>query len=69
VAHLSALPQVDPKTLTQLQEMKTVNEQLRAKIEEESGQALTHKEDARQAMDKLRLALEEAQDLRVGNKL
>ncbi|KAH0538020.1 hypothetical protein FGG08_005381 [Glutinoglossum americanum] len=69
MAQLSALPRVDPQTLAQLQEFKTTNEELRAKIGEESSKILTHKEDIRQVTEKLALALEETQGLKIKQTL
>ena len=69
LARLSALPQIEPQILVELGELKTSNEDLRAKVEEEYNRTLAQKEDTRQAKDKLALALQEVQDLKVGRSL
>ncbi|KAI9770657.1 MAG: hypothetical protein M1839_003078 [Geoglossum umbratile] len=64
MTRLSSVPQVDPEALTKLEELKTVNGDLCAKLEEEYCKAFAHKEDAQQATSKLTLALQEVQDLK-----
>jgi hypothetical protein len=68
VTRLSAVPPVDPGVLIELEELKAVNRDLLAKLEEEHRETSAHKESAEQAMTKLALALEETQDLKVGRK-
>ncbi|KAI9774170.1 MAG: hypothetical protein M1840_005263 [Geoglossum simile] len=64
IARLSAIPPVDPEVLTELEELRTVNENLLVKLEEECRNVSAYKEGAEQAMGKLSLALEETQDLK-----